>query len=77
MNNNRVTLNEILKQYRADNNISDAEWYGLCRHYTRRTNANFDTIRYFLSPYYLQFPKELATDEQIRGEMLRFIEDNQ
>ena len=75
MNNNPITLRDILVRYRKDNNISDTVWYELCKHYTRGTSPNYDTLRYYLSPYYLLFPKELATDELIKAEMLRYIEE--
>lgn len=74
MNKKSFTLRDILAQYRTDNNISDAVWYGLCKHYTKAAKPNFDTIRYYLSPYYLKFPKKLATDEMIKNEMLDFIQ---
>lgn len=75
MNNNSTTLRDILTQYRKDNNISDDVWYGICKHYTRGATPNFDTIRYYLSPYYLKLPKELTTDEMIKNEMLNFIQE--
>lgn len=70
-----MTLKDVLKQYREDNNIDDGVWYGICKHYTRGTNPNYDTIRHYLSPYYLKFPKEMATDKLIKEEMLNFIEE--
>lgn len=75
MNNQSITLREVLSKYRSDYNISNEEWYGLCRHYTRGTNPDLDTIRYYLSSYYRQFPQEQATDEMIISELLHFIEE--
>ena len=70
-----MTLKDVLKKYRQDNNISDAVWYGICKHYTRGTNPNYDVIRHYLSPYYLHFSNEMATDKLIKEELLRFIEE--
>jgi hypothetical protein len=74
MNNQTYTLKEVIDEYRADNDINDTEWYGLCKHYTRGTNPDLDTIRYYLLPYFRTFPKEQATDELIKAELFNFIE---